>query len=296
MSSSLAQQLVRAPIEKTVPTSTSLPFLLDYSNRRHFYLFSLSNLDLKVGEYGTVHLPASTWFELPFSQGTKITPYNQAVNVLVKTLATDELLNYIPVEAFNLNNLSSAAINVPVLPPIDTQYFEMLSLQLMGPFVGTILFQGTNDDTLGHFQSADAIQLGNVAQGIISQTSAIGIYLIPTPFRYVQAQVTAYTSGLIQANAEFYRVRKFFFQPNFVTFAKGSLHDIAFDGPFSTTTTLTTFTHTLGAVPDVVIPVRGHSSSTAGDITYESTTLTSTTYQLQSSVALTGVMVLSIKF
>lgn len=210
MNTSLADYLVRAPIEQEVQISASVPFLVDYRDRRRLYIFSLTNLDLNAGEYGTLHVPASVWYELPLMQGTQLTAYNKANNQRIWFKATDEVIPYTDVEAFDLTNLSANANNTPLMPFIDAQYFEMLSLQIYGTWSGTVTFQGSNDDKLVQISSVLAVAAGDTTQTKVTTATTNGIYVIDLPFRYVQAEVTAYSSGPIQAFAEFYRVRRHF--------------------------------------------------------------------------------------
>lgn len=75
----------------------------------------------------------------------------------------------------------------------------------------------------------------------------------------------------------------------------GTIARIAKDGPFTVTQTLTTFSHSLGATPDFVIPVIAAGSTSPHQCYVNFSTLNSSTVQLQGDGTLT-VYILSIQF
>ena len=83
---------------------------------------------------------------------------------------------------------------------IDTASYATVSVQITGTFVGTVSFQGSDDQT----NWSSAIGIADASAGSFADaTSAtsVGLYTIATKARYVRLNVTAYTSGTITAAA-----------------------------------------------------------------------------------------------
>lgn len=82
-----------------------------------------------------------------------------------------------------------------------------------------------------------------------------------------------------------------------IKFPAGNLTRIVRDGPYTVTNVATAFNHSLGVVPDVVLPSVAGASSTALDVTYDFSTMTTTQVKLQCNIAsLAPVYIVSIKF
>lgn len=77
------------PIDRTNVISPSQPFIVDYKDRRHLFIYSGSALTLQCEDYGAFALSANTWTNFPFPQGMRVTP-NTAGTIL--TRATNEIV------------------------------------------------------------------------------------------------------------------------------------------------------------------------------------------------------------
>lgn len=79
---------------------------------------------------------------------------------------------------------------------IDTLGFDYVAFQATGTWVGTIVFEASNDNATWFSQSVVA------TTGSISTTATSNsLVVIPANHRYVRARVSAYTSGTIGATA-----------------------------------------------------------------------------------------------
>lgn len=83
----------REPIDKLLFVSTSQPFLVDYKNRKHLYIFSPSGLTLSCQDIGTVTVNANVFMLFDLPAGTRcyvVAPTGNPVQLFVR--CTDELL------------------------------------------------------------------------------------------------------------------------------------------------------------------------------------------------------------
>lgn len=92
----------------------------------------------------------------------------------------------------------ATAQNEFVLPSTDSEEFKFISIQLKGTWVGTVTFQGSNDNTT--FYDVATSDPSSVNTGASSVTSN-QIVKIPILFKYCRAIVSSYTSGTISAVA-----------------------------------------------------------------------------------------------
>ena len=90
----------------------------------------------------------------------------------------------------------ATAINEFVLPSLDSQDYRFLSFQLTGTWVGTVTFEGCNDNTT-FYPIATTDPSGN---GTGQETASVNrIVKVPVLTKYIRARVSAYTSGTISA-------------------------------------------------------------------------------------------------
>jgi hypothetical protein len=103
--------------------------------------------------------------------------------------------NEIPVinNQFVNASASSASISTSPITPIDINNYTLISCQVLGTFVATIQFQGSNNNS----NWLDTSVIDSSTGSAIASVTAPGIYLIPKRFRYLRAENSAYTSGTI---------------------------------------------------------------------------------------------------
>lgn len=138
---------------------------------------------------------------LPASAGGKI------VDTFIRTSGGNEvhMQSVVPVEPTTgvaLNGIS-VITETPVsalngdLFSIDASGFKAILLQLIGTWVGTVTFQGSNDNTTWY--SVSALNINST--GHAATSTAVGLFLVPVNCKYMRARVTAYTSGTVDAVA-----------------------------------------------------------------------------------------------
>ena len=95
-----------------------------------------------------------------------------------------------------INSNSATALNEFILPSLDSDHYRFLSFQLTGTWVGTVIFEGSNNNTT-FYPIATTDPSGNAT----GQTTASDnrIVKVPALTRYIRARVSAYTSGAISA-------------------------------------------------------------------------------------------------
>jgi hypothetical protein len=84
-----------------------------------------------------------------------------------------------------------------ILFMLDTTGYNSLSISLIGTWVGTVTFTGSNDGST--WNNAPAYQVGAPVNGFTTAPTANGTYVLPTMNRFIRATVTTYTSGTIIA-------------------------------------------------------------------------------------------------
>jgi hypothetical protein len=98
-----------------------------------------------------------------------------------------------------LNVADVSAINNDLLSSFDVEKYKFVSLQLAGTWVGTVSFQGSNDNGT-FYPVATSDPSGGLTTGDTSATSN-RIVKIPTIFKYLRVRVTAYSSGTVEGIA-----------------------------------------------------------------------------------------------
>jgi hypothetical protein len=93
---------------------------------------------------------------------------------------------------------NATALNEFVLPSLDAEEYKFIALQLIGTWVGTVTFEGSNDNTT--FYSVATTDPSSVETGSATATTN-RLVKIPILFKHVRARVSAYTSGTISASA-----------------------------------------------------------------------------------------------
>jgi hypothetical protein len=95
------------------------------------------------------------------------------------------------------------AVDNDVIPALDVSEYKWVSMQITGTFVGTIKFQGSNDN--GTFYDQIVQTPGIILEPYVDQKTVPGLVKIPILFKYLRVRVTAYTSGVIEGIAFGYK-------------------------------------------------------------------------------------------
>jgi len=60
------------PINYVVNVSSSSPYIVDFKGRKHVFVYGTSSANLTIDTVGAFTMPAATWTNLSFEQGTRI--------------------------------------------------------------------------------------------------------------------------------------------------------------------------------------------------------------------------------
>lgn len=86
-----------------------------------------------------------------------------------------------------------------VISSIDVTEYKFISLQLTGTWVGTVSFQGSNDN--GTFYDIVSQDTSSTTAPYSSTRTTVGLVKIPVTYKYFRARVTAYASGTVTGTA-----------------------------------------------------------------------------------------------
>ncbi len=133
-----------------------MPWIIDYKERKHLYIFSPVQLILSLEDYGTITVFANTWHTLDFPAGMRIYATNQSSPIYAYIKATDEptLLDY--------NTVITSTITGPTSTPADGLANQASAVDTLAFLMG---FNGTTWDRLRSFQ-----QVLNVASDMYTYT------------------------------------------------------------------------------------------------------------------------------
>ncbi len=90
----------RNPERYMAQISSTMPWAIDYKNRKHVYIYSGIALNLTSTDIGTIALPPSIWWLIDLPEGLRITATGQVTPVYIYVLATDEVLALNPPASF----------------------------------------------------------------------------------------------------------------------------------------------------------------------------------------------------
>ena len=82
----------REPIGATVQISATTPYIIDYKERKHLFIFSATSLTLTLEDLGNFALPSGQWVNMGFSTGTRVYASGQSSNVPLFVKCTDETI------------------------------------------------------------------------------------------------------------------------------------------------------------------------------------------------------------
>jgi len=90
IASSLKQE--REPIDATVMVSNTQPYVVDYRNRKHIFVWFPTAQTISVDDYGTGPVQAQVWINLGLQQGTRllITSVTAPTEIFIR--CTDEII------------------------------------------------------------------------------------------------------------------------------------------------------------------------------------------------------------
>ena len=125
----------------------------------------------------------------PTSKAARVTQYDSAGNEITINDPTPVTIVVNPV----------TVVNNDIVASFDVSTYKFLSLQLTGTWVGTVTFQGSNDN--GTFDDVVSQDMGEQTSPYSESTTTTGIYKIPTAFNFLRVRVTAYTSGTVDGIA-----------------------------------------------------------------------------------------------
>src|SRR6267143_1654293 len=111
------------------------------------------------------------------------------VSDMLKVTATSSILN---------GTGSAAALNADLFPSTDVSGYQTASIQISGTWVGTITFQGCDDNS--NFLPILATDASDAIEAPETTTTSNGLFYIPLTFRYLRIRMTAYTSGTANLN------------------------------------------------------------------------------------------------
>ena len=127
----------------------------------------------------------------PTSKALRVTSYDTAGAVVDTKTPVSIAVNPVTV------------VNNDIIASSDVSAYKYVSLQLTGAWVGTVSFQGSNDN--GTFENIVVQNTGVVLEPYVISMTANGGVKIPILFKYLRVRVTAYTSGTVTGTAYGYK-------------------------------------------------------------------------------------------
>jgi hypothetical protein len=85
------------------------------------------------------------------------------------------------------------AVDNDVIPALDVSAYKWVSMQITGTFVGTVKFQGSNDN--GTFYDQVVQTPGVLLEPYVNEKVVPGLVKIPILFKYLRVRATALASG-----------------------------------------------------------------------------------------------------
>lgn len=84
----------RHPIDQSPQISATMPYIVDYKERKHLFLFSTVSLTLTVEDIGTMTIAPNTFTNISFPQGYRLLASNisSTAPIYVYVKATDEII------------------------------------------------------------------------------------------------------------------------------------------------------------------------------------------------------------
>jgi len=117
--SDIHQLLIRrTPLDSLIMISASQPYVLNYSSRKHVFIWSPNTLTLTLEDLGNLSLTNATWTNVSLTAGMKIYALGETTPIPILVRCTDEIeqsniigsaaLGYVPAYASNAAALTSS--------------------------------------------------------------------------------------------------------------------------------------------------------------------------------------------
>lgn len=138
-----------------------------------------------------------------YTSGTAVVNWNagQSINQIQAWNTNASSLKVAP-RSDNINSTGTAgSLNADLVAAIDVGGYQSLEVTITGTWVGTVTFQGCDDNST--FVSASASNISNNLAGPVLTTTANGSFYVPLTFRYFRLRMTAYTSGTANCSHTF---------------------------------------------------------------------------------------------
>jgi hypothetical protein len=115
-----AIQEARDPVDFAIQLSTTMPWVVDYRNRKHLYIFSPIALTISLEDYGTLTLQANVWHNFDFPASMRIFATNQTSPVYAYIKATDETLtlDYLPAVTATISGTPNVLVTNTTSSPV----------------------------------------------------------------------------------------------------------------------------------------------------------------------------------
>lgn len=78
------------PIDATLLISTTQPYVVDFKNRKHIFVWSANALTFTIEDIGQIAVSANTWTNIGYQEGMRLVPQTTPNPVAIFVRATDE--------------------------------------------------------------------------------------------------------------------------------------------------------------------------------------------------------------
>ena len=127
----------------------------------------------------------------PTSKALRVTSYDSSGNEIIQSLPVSIIMSDVTV------------VDNDLIDSLDVSAYKFVSIQLTGTWVGTVSFQGSNDN--GTFYDVAVQDPRALATPYVTALSAVGLVKVPIIFKYLRVRVTAYTSGTVSGTSFGYK-------------------------------------------------------------------------------------------
>lgn len=179
-------------VQGSVDSGTTWSSIVATGSGQSVFTTTTSNDNIKVpcGGFNRVRLIMSA-----YTSGTATVLWDAGSGIgPVQVWNTNATSLKVAPRSDTINSTGSAgSLNADLVASIDVGGYQTMELQVTGTFVGTITFQGSEDNST--FVSVSASNISNTSSGPVTNTTTTGSFYIPLTARYFRARMTSYTSG-----------------------------------------------------------------------------------------------------